>query len=162
MIKKSKHPLYKYYLKFVKPFKKQPNKFDMRQFFGVFLYDFLPNMKNYCSIDRLLKNVNVLQVRTVTNPTTPLYSKKKVKLFWTKKNIKTTKREHAFKDFPSTCNVEILIPLTLNYNIIKCSIKNKLNKLLLDLREFKLFQKSKDKIKYDYFNSSLKTEIVIN
>ena len=53
----------------------------MRQFFGFFLYDFLPNMKNYCSIDRLLKNVNVLQVRTVTNPTTPLYSKKKVKLF---------------------------------------------------------------------------------
>ena len=40
----------------------------------------------YC-IDRLLKNVNVLQEGRGKNPTTPLYSdaKKNVKFFWTKK-----------------------------------------------------------------------------
>ena len=31
-------------------------------------------MKNYYSIDRLLRNINVLQVGTVKNSTTPLYS----------------------------------------------------------------------------------------
>ena len=34
-------------------------------------------MKHYYSIDRLLKNINVLQVGTGKNPTTPLYSKTK-------------------------------------------------------------------------------------
>ena len=39
-------------------------------------------MKNYYSIDRLLKNVNILQVGTGKNPNTPLYSDtKKVKVF---------------------------------------------------------------------------------
>ena len=64
-LKKFKHLLYKYYPKFVKTFKKHPNKFDC-----------VPNMKNYWSIDR---NVNVLQVGTGKNPTTPLYSDTKKK-----------------------------------------------------------------------------------
>ena len=39
-------------------------------------------MKNYYSIGRLSKNVNVLQVGTGNNPTTPLRSDtKKVKIF---------------------------------------------------------------------------------
>ena len=39
-------------------------------------------MKNYHSTDGLLKNVNVLQVRTGKNPTTPLCSEtKKLKIF---------------------------------------------------------------------------------
>ena len=50
--------------------------------FLVLLFDCVPNMKNYCSIDRLLKNVYFLQVGTGKNPTTPLYSDtKKVKSF---------------------------------------------------------------------------------
>ena len=39
-------------------------------------------MKYYCSIDRLLKNVNVLQVGTVKNLTTPLCSGTKKKNFF--------------------------------------------------------------------------------
>ena len=45
----------------------------MRQFL-VLLHDCVQNMKNYYSINRLLKNVNVLQVGTVKNPTTLLHS----------------------------------------------------------------------------------------
>ena len=60
VFKKSKCLLYKYYPKFVKTLKKHPNKFNIRQFIAL-LYDCLPNMKNYYSIDRLLKDVNVLQ-----------------------------------------------------------------------------------------------------
>ena len=73
--------LYKYYPKFVKNFSKHPYKFDIGQFL-VLLYDCVPNIKNYYSVDRLLKNVNVLQVGPGKNPTTPLYSEtKKVKFF---------------------------------------------------------------------------------
>ena len=73
VFKKFKHLLYKYYPKFVKTFRKHPNKFDIRQVL-VLLYDCVPNIKNYCSIDRLLKNVNILQVGTGKNATVPLYS----------------------------------------------------------------------------------------
>ena len=49
-------------------------------------------MTNYYSIDRLSKNVNVLQVGTGNNPTTPLCSDtKKVKIFWAKKKYKKKK-----------------------------------------------------------------------
>ena len=71
--KKFEHLLYKCYPKFVKTLKKHPNKFDIRQFL-VFLYDCVPNMKNYCRIDRLLENFNVLQAETGKNPTAPLHS----------------------------------------------------------------------------------------
>ena len=74
--KKFKHLLYKYYPKFVKTFKKNPNRFDIRQFL-VLLYYCVPNMKLFWSIDRLLKNVYILQVGTGKNPTTPLYSEGK-------------------------------------------------------------------------------------
>ena len=59
---------YKYYRKFVKSFKKHPNKLDIRQFL-VLLYDCVPNMKNYWGIGRLLKNANVLQGGTDKNAT---------------------------------------------------------------------------------------------
>ena len=78
VFKKFKHLLYKYYHKFLKTFKKHPNKFVIRQFL-VLLYHCVPNMKKYYSIDRLLKNVNILQVGTGRNPTTPLYSDTKTK-----------------------------------------------------------------------------------
>ena len=57
-------------------FKKHPNKFDIRQFL-VLLHGYVPNMKNYYSIDKLLKNVNVLPVGTGKYPTTSLYSDRK-------------------------------------------------------------------------------------
>ena len=50
--------LYKYYPKFVKTFEGHSNKFDIRQFHAL-LYDCVLNVKGYCSIDRLLKNVYV-------------------------------------------------------------------------------------------------------
>ena len=71
--KNSKRLLYKYYPKFVKPFKKHPNKFDRIQFL-VFLNDCIPNTKSHRSIGKLLTNVNVLQVETGKNTTNPLYS----------------------------------------------------------------------------------------
>ena len=79
--KKFKRLLYKYYPKFVIKFKKHPNKVDIKRYLILF-YDCVPNMKNYWSIDRLLKNINVLPVGTGKNPATPLYSDtKKVKFF---------------------------------------------------------------------------------
>ena len=74
--KKFKDLFCKCYPKFDETFKKHPRKFDIRQFL-VLLYCCVPNMKNYCSTDRLLKNANVLQVRAGQNPITPLYSDKK-------------------------------------------------------------------------------------
>ena len=106
--KKFKRPLHKYYPKFVKTFKKHPNKFDIRQFLVILFY-FVPNIKNYYSIDRLLKNANVLQAGTGKNPTTPLYSDtKKSENVLNQKDIKMIKRRHAFKGFASAFNVEIL------------------------------------------------------
>ena len=99
-------------------------------------------MKNYYSTDRLSKNVNVLQVGTGNNPITPLCSDtKKVKIFWAKKIYKKiTKREHAFKDFASTYNIEILNSLNpeLQLKDTEFAIKNKLKKYILyELRWFK-------------------------
>ena len=71
--KNVKHLLYKIYLKFVKVYKKQPNRLDIRKFL-VLLYDCVPNMKDVWSINKPLKNANVLQIGTGQNPTTPLYS----------------------------------------------------------------------------------------
>ena len=49
--------------------KKHPNKFFVRKFL-VLLYDCVPNMKNYCSIDKILKMFDILKVETVKNATT--------------------------------------------------------------------------------------------
>ena len=42
--------------------------------FLFFFHGYVPNIKNYYSIDKLLKNVNVLPVGTGKYPTTSLYS----------------------------------------------------------------------------------------
>ena len=63
-------------------------------------------MKNYWSIDRLLKNVNILQVGTVKN-----------RFIFYMEKVKITKQEHAFKGFESTYNINILSSLTLNCNL---------------------------------------------
>ena len=97
VFKQFKRLLYRYCPKFVKTFKKYPYKFDMRQLF-VLLYDCVLNMKNYYSIDRILKNNIVLQEGTVKNPTTPLYSDTKKKKKIKKKNENNKKRK-CFKMF---------------------------------------------------------------
>ena len=139
LFKKFKRLLYIYYPKFVKIFKEHPNKSDIRQF-PVLLYDCVPNMKSFYSIDRLLKNVNVLQIGTGKNSTTPFYSEtKKSENFLNKENIKITKRKHAFKGFASTYNVEILNYFNpeLQLKDTKSANKNKLKKILSELRKVK-------------------------
>ena len=93
LFKTFKRLLYICYPKFVKTFKKHPNnKSDIRQF-PVLLYDCVPDMKSFYSIDRLLKNVNVLQIGTGKNSTTPFYSEH----FLNKENIKITKKNMLLK-----------------------------------------------------------------
>ena len=52
-------------------------------------------MKNYYGIDKLLKNVNVLQVGTGKMQTTHLYSDTKKVKFLIEKHIKISEIEHA-------------------------------------------------------------------
>ena len=65
---------------------------------------------------------------------------KKIKHFLNERNIKVTKREHAFKSFVSTYDVEILNSFNpeLQLKDTESAIKNKLKKLLSDLRGFKV------------------------
>ena len=89
------------------------------------------------------------------------------------KNVKITKREHAFKGYASTYNVEILNSFNpeLQLKDTESAIKSKLIELLTQLKGFKfmttlvlVFKKieSKDKTKYDNFYSGSKAEIIIN
>ena len=89
------------------------------------------------------------------------------------RNIKITKREHAFKDFASTYNVEILNSLNpkLQLKDTEPAIKSKLAELLSQLKGFKLvtslalvFEKieNEDKRNSDNFYSGSKAEIMIN
>ena len=131
-------------------------------------------MKNFYNIDRLLKNVNVLQVGTGKNPTTPLYSDTKIsENFLIKENINTTKREHTFKCFASTFNAEIVNSFNpeLRLKDTEFVIKNKLKKLLHKLKGFKfvttivlVFKKiaRNNKTNFDNFYSSSKAAIIIN
>ena len=89
------------------------------------------------------------------------------------KNIKITKREHAFKGYASTFNAEILNFFNPEPQLkdIESAIKSKLIELLIQLRGFEfattlvlVFKKieSKAKTKYDNFYSSSKAEMPIN
>ena len=76
-------------------------------------------------------------------------------IFWTKKKLKITKREHAFEGFERTYNVDILI--YFNPELLKdteSAMKNKLKEVLSELRRLKfvttpvlVFEKIKTKIK---------------
>ena len=75
---------------------------------------------------------------TGKNPT--LYSEtKKSEKFLNEKNVKITKRVHAFKGFVSSYNVEILNSFNpeLQLKDTESAIKNKLKKSLTELRGFK-------------------------
>ena len=89
------------------------------------------------------------------------------------KNIKVTKREHTFKSYASTCNVEILnyFNLELQLKDTDSVIKSKLIHLFSELKGIKfvktlvlVFKKKEreDATKYDNFYSSSKVEININ
>ena len=89
------------------------------------------------------------------------------------KNIKVTKREHTFKSYASTCNVEILnyFNLELQLRDTDSVIKSKLIHLFSELKGIKfvktlvlVFKKKEreDAAKYDNFYSSSKVEININ
>ena len=78
-------------------------------------------------------------------------------MFLSKKNIKVTKREHAFKGQASTYNVETLNSLNAELQLkdTESTIKSKLIEILTQLRGFKfvitlVFKKieSKDKTKF--------------
>ena len=91
-----------------------------------------------------------------------------------RKSVKITKwREHTFKSYASTYNVEILNSFNseLQLNDTESAIKSKLIELLSQLRGFKFVTtlvlvfkniESKDKTKYGNFYSSSKAEIIIN
>ena len=87
--------------------------------------------------------------------------------------MKITKQARAFEGFASSYNIDILnfFNPKIKLRDTESSIKNKLKKLLTELRGFKFVTKlvivfkkieSKDKTKYDTFYSSSKAEIVIN
>ena len=89
------------------------------------------------------------------------------------KDVKITKRRYTFKDFASSCNIEILNSFNLELQLkdTESAIKSKLIELLTQLKGFKfvttlvlVFKKieSKDKTKYDNFYSSSKVKIKIN
>ena len=99
----------KYHPRFVRAHKNEfnslSNRLDINQFL-VLLYGWVTNLKHFWSIKKLLKNANVLQVRTSRNPITTLYSKttKPENLFDETKTTKKTKkkRAHAFKNYTRT------------------------------------------------------------
>ena len=87
--------------------------------------------------------------------------------------MKITEREHTFKVFASTYNVQIFSSFNseLQLKDSVSAIKSKLIELLTQLKDFKhvttlisVFKKieSKEKTKYDNFCSSSKAEIFIN
>ena len=64
---------------------------------------------------------------------------KKLKFFLRKKNTKITKLEHTFKDYASTCNVDVLNSFNaeLQLKVTESAIKSKLIRLLKQLKGFK-------------------------
>ena len=64
---------------------------------------------------------------------------KDVKIYWTKKIWKKTKREHAFKRYASTYNVEFLHAFNTELQLknAESAIKSKLIELLNQLKGFK-------------------------
>ena len=98
---------------------------------------------------------------------------KTVKTFETKKNVKITGREHSFKGFVSTYNVEILNSFNVELQLkdTESTIKNKPIDLLSKLRGFKFVAilvlvlkkiESEDKTKYDNYYSSSKSGTIFN
>ena len=86
--KKFKRLSYNYFPKFVKTYKNESNfssnRLDINQFLIIF-YDCVPNVSQFLSIDKLLENCNILQVR-YKNPVTALYRTTKPEVFFEETN----------------------------------------------------------------------------
>ena len=89
------------------------------------------------------------------------------------KNVKITKRAHAFKVFASSYSVDILnsFDSKLQLKDTESTIKSKLKKLLSELKGIKFVItlvlvlkkiENEDKTKYDTFYSHSKAETIIN
>ena len=65
-----------------------------------------------------------------------------MKIFWREKNIKITKREHAFKGYASTNNFEIFNSFNpeLQLKGTESAIKSKLIELLTQLKGLNLWK----------------------
>ena len=96
-----------------------------------------------------------------------------VKMFLTKKIYKIAKREHAFKGYASTYNVEILNSFNSEIQLkdTQSTIKSKLIELMTQLLGFKFVAtlvlvlkniECEDKTKYDSFYSSSKAKIIVD
>ena len=96
-------------------------------------------MENYYSIDRLLKNVNVLQVGISKIQLLLYIVIQKMRKDLKQKNKTLTKREHLFKDYTSNYNVDVLncFNLELRLKDTESAIKNKLKKIFSELTRFK-------------------------
>ena len=75
------------------------------------------------------------------------------------KYVKIIKQAHAFKGYASSYNIEISFNLELQPKESESAIKNKLNKLLSELRGFKfvktlvlVLKKIESKDKTEYYN----------
>ena len=75
------------------------------------------------------------------------------------KYVKIIKQAHAFKGYTSSYNIEISFNLELQPKESESAIKNKLNKLLSELRGFKfvktlvlVLKKIESKDKTEYYN----------
>ena len=97
----------------------------------------------------------------------------KSKHFLNERNVKITKREHAFKGYASTCNVEVLNSFNPKLQLKGTGYvtKRKLIQLLAELEGFKfvitlvlVFKniESEDKTNHDHSYSSSKAETIIN
>ena len=97
----------------------------------------MPNLKHFVSIDRFLKNANVLHAGMTKELTTALYSETtKPEFFFfdetkTIKNAKIVKQAHAFKNYAHTDNVEMLNSFNLELQLknAEFSIKDKLKNM---------------------------------
>ena len=102
-----------------------------------------------------------------------MYLNKNSENFFDEKNAKITKRSHAFKDYASSSNVQILSSFNLELQLkeFEFAVKNKLINFLTKLKGFKFvtalvleFKKIKcdDKTKCDTFYLKSKPETIIN
>ena len=81
-----------------------------------------------------------IQAEKVSSKSSVYAKTKKVKIFWAKKIVKTTKWEHAFKGYVSTYNVKILNFLNHELKGTESANKSKLIELLTQLKGFKLWE----------------------
>ena len=132
---------------------------------------YIKDSNTSCKLSKTIKQTEkVSQVSSHKSSKSPLYKGKKIEKFL---DTKITKRYHAFKDYSSSYNHEILNSFNpeLQFEVTECAFKNKLIELLPELKGFKFvtalvleFKKkqSDDKTVYNSFYWNSKAEKIIN